>query len=392
MTTHTNTITINSTPATATAFPSPRGITRERAEEILQAKLPGLRADTVDVFKRMAAQAAQMQDRVAAAKALTFGWANPGNPGAGYAAAPGVTSSLGHLTTTVGDTALRTHANALQQAAGLADIPAAYVSTLLAADPELLTHNLNRRMHARGASRQLVRSVAGCARAVLSDKYRRLDSRPIIDALGKTAKEFGLVPVGGVASDLQFRLRLAVPQIFEPIPGEFVVLGLDWSNSDFGRGAHDIAGWIDRVVCANGAVTESALRQVHLGRRLTADGVLSEQTLSLDTQAAASAAQDVVRAYLDPARIEERLNAIRAANAKDVTPATVDTFLRKHLGKAGFEAAREVYRSAEVEMLPQGNSVWRLSNALSWLANKEEDADARADLQELAGKAMALAA
>lgn len=373
---------------TNTPTPAPyRGpLTRERAEEILHGRFPGMRASATDAFRKLAEQSGLLEDRVAPAQRMTFGWDRTL-----AAAARGITSPLGHLSLTAGDTALRVHRNALQQTAGLAEIPAAYVATLLEADPELLTHNLNRRMHAR-TTRQLIRSVRGEARAVLSDKYRRLDSRPIIEAFGKEAKALGLVPLDGVASDLQFRIRLMLPQIFEPIPGEFIVLGLDWSNSDFGRGANDISAFIYRVACANGAVRESALRQIHIGKRLTGDGILSQETLRLDTAAAASAAGDVVRAYLEPARVEERLNEIRAAAAKDVTPATVDAFLRKHLGKEGMERARETYRSAEVEMLPAGNSVWRLSNTLSWLANAEEDGDVKADLQELAGKAMALAA
>lgn len=382
------TTTINSTPVNNTA-PAihGRGITRARAEEILHSKLlPQWRGETGDTFRRLVEQAGLMEDRVAPATALSFAWAN-GNatPSRGE-----VVSTAGHLTTTVGGATLNTHANALQQAGGLTDIPAAYVTTLLANDPELLTYNLNRRMHAR-PNRQLVRSVRGTARAVLSDKYRRLDSRPILENLSAEAQKLGLMPMGGIATDLQFRIRLAVPQVFEPLEGEFVMLGLDWSNSDFGRGAHDITAFLLRVACANGAVRDSAFRQVHLGKRLSADGVLSEQTLQLDTMAAASAAGDVVRAYLEPARIEERLNEVRAAAARDVTPMAVDAFLKKHLGKEGAARAAETYRSAEVEMLPPGNSVWRLSNALSWLAN-EAEGDARADLQEAAGKALSLVA
>lgn len=388
--------TTTATTPTPTAAPSTMGgrplVTRQRAEEILHARLPGFRGDSVAVFTQMAAQAALMQDRVARAGALSWGWdthshKHPDSPHAYSVHSKGENAAA--LTLDVGG-ALTVHPNALQQAASLVEIPAAYVTTLLENDPQLLTHNLNARWQQRGQSRQLVRAVRGQCRAVLSDKYRRLDSRPILENLGKATRELGLKAFGGAATDLQFRLRFCAPEIYEVTPGEFVVLGLDWGNSDFGRGAHDLRTFIWRVLCGNGAVADSVLRQVHLGRRLTDDGVMSERTLQLDTAAAASAAEDMLRSFLDPAQIEKRLDGLRAAATKEIGPMQVDALLRKHLGKEGAAKAAEVYRSADVEMLPPGNTLWRLSNALSWMAN-QESGDAAVDLQELAGKVLTVA-
>lgn len=378
------TITMN-TPAAVNTPPvrlDPHGerITRQKAESILHGKLlPNWRASTGATIGAIIERAGLMQDRVAKSEAIQ--WALGPTVG-GHAA----------VNMVVGDATLTVHSNALAQAAELADVPQAYVNTLLAQDPELLTNNLNKRFTRRGHNRQLIRAVGPEARAILSDKYRRIDSRPIVEQLAEQAQKLGLVPMGGVSTDLRFGIRLCLPEVYEVIPGEFVCFGLNWSNSDFGKGANTFSAFFLRVICNNGMISDVALRQVHLGRRLDDDSMLSEKTMQLDTLAAASAAEDVVRGYLSPEKIEERLTAVRAAAAKDVTPQRVEEFLKKHLSKEGVAQAKAAYLSADVEMIPPGQNVWRLSNALSWLANTEGvNAEQALDYQELAGKALMLA-
>lgn len=353
-------------------------ITREHAEEIFSKKLlPQWRKDTGAAIGEIAERAGLLTDRLAKSSAID--WAL--GTSSGNAAPPVVMR--------VGDDTLRVHSNALAQSAELADIPQAYVSTLAQQDPELLVANLNKRFDRRGATQQLIRSVGKEARAVLSNKYRRLDSRPIVEVLAKQAQNLGLLPMGGIATDLRCGIRLCLPQVFEVIPGEFVMFGLNWSNSDFGKGANSFSSFFLRVLCNNGMVTESALRQIHLGRRLDDDDMMSQRTLELDTATAVSAAEDLVKGYLSPAKVEEKLLAVRAAAAKDVTPQRVDDFLKKHLTKENVAKAKEAYLSADVEMIPPGQNVWRLSNALSWLANAEGmDKESALEMQELAGKAL----
>jgi len=134
---------------------------------------------------------------------------------------------------------------------------------------------------------------------------------------------------------------------------------------------------------------ESALRQIHLGAKITEDDVMSQRTIDLHTATAVSATEDVVRAYLDPAKIEEKLEGVRLAAMKDVTPLRVEEFLKRHLTKEAVKLAKETYLSADVTMLPPGGSAWRVSNTLSWLANQPDvDAETALDYQTLAGKAL----
>lgn len=350
--------------------------TRERAEEILHSKLlPGWHKQTTEVVEAIQDTGNNLVDRIAKRSAIE--WAADKNT---------ITIEI--------DRKLEVHDNALQQAASLAEVPASYVELLRHNDPELLAHNLNRRFAAKPDSRQLVRSVRGKALAILSDKYRRIDGRPVLEEVTKAAKRFKLAPMGGSATDVRHHLRLALPQVFEPVPGEFVMFGLNWSSSDFGRGALDIGDFFLRVFCNNGAVTESHIHQIHLGKRIEdTEGILSERTLQLDTMTALSAVRDVINARMDPAKIEERVNLVRLAAQKELTPGNVDAFLKKFLKKEQVQAAREAFLSPDIEMLPQGSNVWRLSNTLSWLANTTTaNREQALDFQELAGKVLLLAA
>lgn len=94
----------------------------------------------------------------------------------------------------------------------------------------------------------------------------------------------------------------------------------------------------------------------------------------------------MIKGALSPAKVEEMNGLIVRADAEKVESKDVDAFLKKHLSKGMAEKVSEAFRSNDVEMLPSGNTKWRLSNALSWVAQKVEDKEDTLDLQRLAGQ------
>lgn len=288
------------------------------------------------------------------------------------------------------------HDNVLTQACSKAELPVAYARHLQSMPgwgPDLLADNLTR-LFVNGATEQryLVRSVDGQARGFLSSKYRRMDSRPILDALLGELKEQGAVVSDGFAGDVRVQITAILPRVVELIPGEPVVFGLSWVNSDFGRGALEISGFAMRLVCINGMIGKSEIRKVHLGARLGEDFEYRRETYALDTRTVASATKDVVRHVLSPAAVERRSERILAAVSMAADP---EAFRRREfrdlLTAPEIKAATEKFNSLDVEDLPQGNTVWRLSNAISWLANQAEG-ERRIELQEVADKALDVAA
>ena len=284
---------------------------------------------------------------------------------------------------------------ALAQVAERAGVPTPYLAGLLAAGDdddspedaswrlELARHVLARH-YAHDDGRVLVRAVQGQVRGWLSDRFRRLDCRPLFEALSHEARRLGAVPVDAVVTETRMALKVVIPEILEPVPGELVVLGGEWSNSDFGHGTHAFRAFLLRVACLNGAVADNPLRQVHLGAKLNDDLELSAQTYRLDTLTQASYLRDVVRGTLGPAGRDRLVRKIQKAHATSYSAGQLAAAVRK-LPKKTAEAVSDAFASPDVVTLPRGETVWRASNAISWIARATEDAEARLDLERLAG-------
>jgi hypothetical protein len=287
----------------------------------------------------------------------------------------------------------RLHRHSIQQMAQTTDLPLKFIDSLqLASEPwgkELLAHNLRTLFQNRFArGRYLVRSVNDEVRGFLSDRYRRLDSRPIIEAFATAVQEKGALPYNGYVTDTKVALQAIMPEVYEPIPGEMVAYGLSLENSDFGNGALSIRAYLLRIWCSNLAITQEEMRQVHLGRRLDESMLYSDRTYELDAQTTISALKDVVSGQLNATSLRDRMDSIRRAHEQQVEPGSVREMLKKALCKTETEAVVEAYNSTDTYNLPAGNTTWRLSNAISWVAGKTEDAERKLDLMKLAGEVL----
>jgi len=190
------------------------------------------------------------------------------------------------------------HRHAIGQAAARADIPLSFIDRLMEKGQwgaELVAENLNRIYHNGNGARYLTRSVKNEVRGFLSDSYRRLDSRPIVDQFIQAVATFGAVPLDGYALETKIAVKAVLPYVFEPVPHEVMIFGVALENSDFGRGALSLRTFVERLWCTNRAISTEDLRKIHLGARLGEDLQLSQRTYDLDTQTMASAAQDIVQ-------------------------------------------------------------------------------------------------
>jgi hypothetical protein len=278
---------------------------------------------------------------------------------------------------------------ALGQIAGRAGVPLPYLRELAAPQSAPWKHQLASEILGQhhgnaGDVRVLVRSVRGQLRGWVSDKYRRLDSRPLVDALASEARSAGAVPIDGLATETRVAIKIILPRILEPIPGEFLVYGGEWSNSDFGNGTHSFRTFALRVVCLNGMTRENLLKQVHLGARLGNEIEFSDRTHRLDTAASVSALRDVVRGALGPSGRDRMIEHIRAAHDRAMSKTQLSTATRA-LPKQVQKLVIDAFESPDVINLPEGNTAWRASNAISWVARHTEDAELRLDLERAAG-------
>lgn len=348
--------------------------TAAAARAILEKKIEAGRVSAMALFERINTQVPA--DSVTKGKALNFD-----------VASGQLVVGLGH-TSNAGQ-ALTVHPHALRQLSERSGIPLKYLGGLLETGgwkAELAKDILVRHYGlGEGDERFLVRAVAGQMRGFLSSHNRRLDSRPLIDAFAQECQKLGAVPVDGTCSDTRVALKALLPGVYEPVAGEVMAFGLEWSNSDFGHGRHNLRAYCERLWCLNGAVMQDVLAQVHLGRELSEDFELSQRTYELDTSTSISALRDVVAGTLSAGAIEKLCDGIRAADEKEVEWKHVSTKLAKKLLKGELDDARKAFESDDVINLPAGHSAWRASNALSWIAGHAEDPNRKLELQRIAG-------
>lgn len=348
------------------------------AQSSIEAKLEKGGPEGVAIVQAVHAQ--MPQDAVVAGRALAFA---PASSNSGLMVRLGNGAGMERFI----------HRHALGQMAGKAGVPGAYLADLAGGNEwqrELGAEILNRHYHlGEAGTRHLVRSVKGEVRGFLSDRYRRLDSRPLIDAFATECRKVGARLAEGTATDVRWSLKAFLPMVFEPVPNEVLCLGVEIGNSDFGAAKYTIRPFLWRVICANGAVMEDSLAQVHLGRVLSDDIQFSDRTYQLDTQTSVSATHDIVKGLLGPAKVNAFVETIRNANEKSINWRTLRTSLAKKLLKEELKAVEEAFTGDDVVMMPPGETAWRASNAISWIAGKATDAERRLELQRVAGEVVA---
>jgi hypothetical protein len=265
-----------------------------------------------------------------------------------------------------------------------------------AAGKELLCNSFNQLFERRKKSRFLIRSVTPYeasqeVRGWLTTRYRPVDSGPMIEALAAAVRNYGAVPIEARYCDTKVYVKFILPEVFEPVPGETLACGLSFSNSDFGNGAEEVRFFIMRTICVNGMMGDDVYRRVHLGKSLPEGLEFSNETVRLNTELSISAMKDIVRNALDPDYIDAKMAAIKAAAEEEIDASKKLQAMREasKISKEEMEGITDAYNKADVIELPQGNSAWRLANAISLFA-KDVDPERALDLQVLAGSATKL--
>jgi len=305
-----------------------------------------------------------------------------------------VRDGVAHYVTNSGERPISSHA--FGQLTSRAGMRTQYARDLLADSQnepwkaELLQHSMREHLQ-HSDSRFLVRSIDNQVRGVLSDSYKRMDSRPLLDAFIQSATAIGAKPYSGHATETRCAVRCIVPEIVEPTPGEMMVFGLNWQNSDFGAGSYTVSLFALRLVCLNGMVGENALKKAHFGSRLSEGDVsFSSKTYQLDQSTLVSATSDAVASMMSESKIRERSERIRAAAGEEATFEALWKRVGKNLTKADRDATRAAYEGPDQLNMPEGQTTWRFANALSWVANSEETPEERKlDLQHVAGQLVA---
>ena len=286
------------------------------------------------------------------------------------------------------------HENAIEQVAGKMEVPTRYAKDLASGDDwqrVLLADILNRTSMNRKNTNMLVRSVGGDVRAILSDRYRRMDNLPVFNSFMQAAGSHGARLLNGHLSDLSMYLEVIHPDItFIDTPNNgrvAVALGAQISSSDFGRGSLEVRSFVMQVICGNGMALKPIVRQVHLGRKMDErDFAFSQRTMSLDTETMASAVGDMVALTFSPDQRDSAFRKILIASSKEVDPEMVPTTLKNNnVSVDETEQIMAALMSSRTDDGVQGEvTVWKLTQAMTAVARSLESERAR-EIQRIAG-------
>lgn len=198
-------------------------------------------------------------------------------------------------------------------------IPAKYYGKMRAEQPELLARNVNTWLQANPKD-VLLRTLDGQARALLSNRYQRIENEEIAEIiLPILAEQPDMQIVSAAITDTRMHIKAIFPRIEgEVARGDVVQAGVAISNSEVGYGAVKIEPLIYRLVCTNGMIMADAKYTArHVGGAMDViDGVytvLSDEALQADDRAKLLKVRDVVRASADAARFAQYVTDMQGA-------------------------------------------------------------------------------
>lgn len=216
-----------------------------------------------------------------------------------------------------------------RQVASVLGIPAKYYDMMAAQKPELLAENVNAWFSDKGNS-YMIRSMdygdGPVARALLSERYRRIDNMEIAAAvlpLFAGQEQYEVVSCEVTENRLYLkivnhRLEMAV------VPGDYVQAGVVISNSEVGLGSVSVQPLVYRLVCTNGmVVNDMGERKNHVGRAAKAledsFSIYSDETIEAEDKAFLLKLRDVTTAAIEESRFAQVVGRLKTAAGVPIT-------------------------------------------------------------------------
>ncbi len=257
---------------------------------------------------------------------------------------------------------------------------------------DVFAHRMNEYGSNAPRKNVLVRKVNDQAKAILSDRYRIINTAAIFAAFLKAAAEAGAVLVDATHGDLRDFLEVIHPEVIE-IPTEkngiiYFGMGSQIRDSGFGVGKFDVRIFGINCVCINGMTRESMMSQVHLGSRLETSQQISfaQETIEADTVARSLAVRDIMKNLFSRENFErERKMVYNATEIELDFPEEIKKLPKMGMLKGEVDVLTKTLMESNPDDGIQGkNTLWKLTQGVTAVANKLEDAERKRDLQDLA--------
>ena len=284
---------------------------------------------------------------------------------------------------------------ARRQLADKLHIPYAYFERMREQQPELLDRNVNTWLR-RDEDRRMLRALDGRVRAVLSDRYRRLDNFDLAEAVLPILQRLPDAVFESVElTETRMYLKVVTPRVtHEMAPGDIVQAGVVVSNSEVGQGMLAVQPLLFRLKCRNGLIAQDhALQKTHVGRSVAetaAEAAYKDDTRAADDKAFFLKVRDVVEAAVTEASFLQAAHKLQRTLGIPLVGNPVRTV----------EVLAQRYTLNEVErngvlrhLIADGDlSGYGLVNAVTHYSQEVTDYDRATEFEALGGRLIDLSA
>jgi hypothetical protein len=264
------------------------------------------------------------------------------------------------------------------QLSGYTKIPKAYYDRLNQENPDLLADCVNHSLVTSEDQSRLIRTVNGNVRAVLSSRYRILDSHDMLESVFPLFEEKGLQVVSSELTEQRMFIKVLSPRLTADIKkGDAVQYGLTISSSDVGSGSVKVEPLIYRLVCMNGMISNTAFRKFHVGKNQHEDSIqelLSDRTKAVSDAAFWMQVTDIIKHSLQPENFEAQVDRLRVASGLKIEsfnlPKVVEV-AAKTLGITGETKVNSILAALASGNQDAGLTQWGLINSFTAAAKDD---------------------
>ena len=240
----------------------------------------------------------------------------------------------------------------------------------------------------RNSSESVGRKPLSVARALLSDRYRRIDNMEIAtDVLPLFAGQADMTVASSAVTGTRLYLKIVNTRLVQEVrPGDIVQAGVVISNSEVGLGAVSVQPLIYRLVCSNGLiVSDFGERRTHIGRTVEAAdekyNIYSDETREAEDKLLLMKLRDATKAALEETRFAQIVDKLRDSSEAKITghvPDVVELTSKAYGLNQGEQESILDYLIAGGDL-----SLYGLSNAITRASQDIESYDRATTLENI---------
>lgn len=273
--------------------------------------------------------------------------------------------------------------NGHEQLGAWAGIPKTYYDRMnTGADTKLLAHNLQYWLD-KGSDRRMIRVLDGKVRAMLSDRYRRLDNHDLLMAVLPMLLEASADIVGCEITDDKMYIKALVHSTRREVAelGDVMEAGVIISNSEVSKGSLSIRPLLHKLSCMNGMViNELATKKYHVGKKANefAEIVFSDEANEAEDKAFWLKTRDTLKHSLSDVTFDKIIKSLIPSTKMEIKdPKVAIELVTKKFGFTQDEG------DGLLNHLIKGGDMtsWGLANAVTRQAQDVESYDRSVEME-----------